>query len=262
MTDELMHASEPAITGDDADRQLQQLERWFNDYYPEISDELYLQVRADQFESVLCRLATDLQKCRAKSRTQFLSWVSRQARKCAEEYANDTRHFNDNVNLQEVLAASRPERKNTKQLIYEQHGDKVFIQLSHLGKPLVWIIPTEWFPVAKRLWPVHVRLYPQSGPYIAKKVPRLRPDGKREQVTVPLHRLFVDCGGQSLVGDHAAQSVFARNGNYLDWTGGNLGPLNPTTSRDLMDVGTRSDFNEIEELYTNSRKRWQQKFPS
>ncbi|MFL6437719.1 MAG: hypothetical protein ACJ71Q_09080 [Terriglobales bacterium] len=235
----------PALASDvENTERRSELDRWFNEHYEAITEQLSTQVTLDRFEDALCRIAADLPRCRAKTPEQFQKWIERRIAK----FAADVRDENaiDALSLEEALAGPYRERKNTKDFIYEVHGDKAFIRVERKDEIFVWIIPKDWLPIARRLWPVHIRFY-ASGPYLAKKVPR-GIKGNKEQITVPLHRLFVDCGGQKLVGDHSSQSVVAKNGNYLDWTNDNLGQLKPWTSRDLMDCWDRDDDQDVEKM--------------
>lgn len=191
-----------------------QLEQWFSNNYENISDQAYGLFRIDRAEAALIRLASELGKCRARSEAQFCKWASRWIQKHAQR-----------------------QRKNAKEFPrHEQHGDNVYIGLPDPnGQIRPWIIPASWLSIAKRLWPFHLRRYAGGSFYVAKKVRTERPDGKHGQVIVPLHRLFIDTGGERLVGDRHAHTVTANDGNYLNWAGGNL-TTTQRTSRDVMDV--------------------------
>jgi hypothetical protein len=215
------------------ERRQHQVEEWFTTNYQSISDQLHESVPIDRVEDLLIRFCQALSLCPARSEAQFIKWAGR----WIESRAQPTPLDASDLDLNEALSAHKRQRKNTPPFPrYEQHGDKTYIQLiDAVGQIRPWIIPSEWLCVAQRLWPFHLRRYAGGSFYVAKKVPAERPDGRHEQVVVPLHRLFVETGGDRLVGDRKAKMVTATDGDYLNWTDGNL-TTRQWTSRDVMDV--------------------------
>lgn len=188
--------------------------KWFFKNYDALAALVCEDYSVLDLETALFRVAAALPKCRAANERQFREWARNQVRKLADE--KRLFEYGANLTLQDVLtlAAAQPVRKGTKPLEYEQHGDKVFIKLQDSrGRVLPWVIPTEWLPIARAVWPVHVRRC-RTGLYVSKKVPQQRLSGTWGQRDLPIHHLFLNC--------NSGDAVEARNGNFLDWSGGNL----------------------------------------
>jgi hypothetical protein len=124
------------------------------------------------------------------------------------------------------LAENKPRRKDTKPFSYEVHGEKAFIHLQNRkGDALPWIIPADWLPVAQALWPVHIRQN-RTGPYLNIKS-RLIRNGKSEQISIPVHHLFVALQqGWTL---RKGETVLAHDGNFLNFADGNLYVQQPSS---------------------------------
>ena len=192
----------------------EQVRRWFFKFYDDLRAKICEEFPTLDFETALFRLASALPACKAQTERQFRAWCASQLKKIDGE--KRLYEYADNLTLDDVLtlAASRPVRKNTKPMMYETHGDKIFIKLQDSrGNVLPWRIPSDWLPVARALWPVHVR-QSRNGPYVSKKVARQRLNGSWEQRDLPLHHLFLNCEPGDLVD--------SKDGNYLNWTNGNL----------------------------------------
>lgn len=160
-------------------------------------------------QAIFARLHT----CRAKSPAQLRQWAYGQIDRLAGKLAS----------------VEKRERSNAKAFTYEQYGDRCFISLeSKSGQRHTWTIPADWLEMARRLWPLHIRRFKGGAPFVAKKKSIIHPDGRRQQEVLPLHRLFLNCDRR--------ETVEARDGDYLNWTNGNL---RLGTSRDLMDAGIR-----------------------
>jgi hypothetical protein len=154
-------------------------------------------------EKAINKLSEKLYKCPAQCPMQFRQWCYKQIDKISAS-----------LNKPEKV-----ERKNTKRMIYEQHGDRIFVQLfDSRGSQHIWKFPATWLETAGKLWPVYVRRYPDGRPYIARKVAVIQPDGSREQVEVPVHRLFLGLGALRHDFDDAgeAESIDGSWLNYLD----------------------------------------------
>jgi hypothetical protein len=197
------------------DERLRTLRRWFSISWTELDDFINEQFCVLDTESVQHRLLADLQTCPASTPAQFREWAKNQVK----GYANDSRLFDfaSVRTIQDVLdlAACRPVDPDTKPLVYEPHGPRVFIQLHDAdGKALTWKIPASWFPIAKALWPCHVRHMPNGRPYVSKKSKRQKQNGDWTQRDAPVHSLFVNAP--------VGAKVDALDGDYLNYCDGNL----------------------------------------
>jgi hypothetical protein len=192
---------------------LAELRRWWSVSYEEISDAILETFAANRYEGIQFRLLRDLHSCPAKSPAQFREFC----RNRLVEYAGETRLIEriENPSLQDVLAmAALRSVEDAKPFDYEQHGAKVFVRLESRGTVLPWIIPADWLPVARALWPCHVRRTPQGRPYVSKKVNKQRLNGKWYQADQPVHHLFLNA-------DIGAK-VDAADGSYLNYSDNNL----------------------------------------
>lgn len=209
-------------------------ERWFTGLYDELCDYVFEEIPVLDADTALYRLKVTLPKCRAKIKSQFRKWAVEQITKQADE----ARFFKYAQNLSRpemlILAKARPVRKGTKPFEYEIHGEKAFIRLEDArGNVLPWIIPAHWLPVAKALWPCHVKRN-KAGLYVSKKVAKQRLNGRWGQADLPVHRLFLDCDD--------AVPVRARDGNPLNWADDNL-QVHKTDSFDSRTVSLESFSN-------------------
>jgi hypothetical protein len=190
-----------------------QLEAWFHTFYDELYYHTVEHFSVLDVDSTFYRLAAALPKCKAQTAAQFRKWAKQQIKK----QANRVRIFEhaDRLAVEDILtlAETQQQRKSVKPFECEQHGEKAFIRLEDKGTVLPWIVPVYWLPVAKALWPVHVR-HNRSGAYVSKKVARQRLNGLWEQRDLPVHRLFLNC--------ESGHIVEAADGNFLNWTEGNL----------------------------------------
>lgn len=204
-----------------SDERLQTLRRWLSVSWSELDDFVLEQFCILDNESVQHRLLSELPSCPASTPAQFREWAKNQIR----GYAHDSRLFDfaSVRTIQDVLdlAACRSVDPDTKPLVYEQHAGKVFIQLHDAdGKSLQWILPAVWLPVAKALWPVHVRYTPSRRPFVSKKTKRQKHNGDWTQTDTPVHHLFLNAP--------KGATVDAINGSYLDYCDGNLRVHDPS----------------------------------
>lgn len=190
---------------------LDDLERWFvalwdvvGMRYESIADYAVKRLPSVIFaEKALEHVAKQLYKCPAQCPMQLRQWCYKQIDSLVEK----------------INKTQKDERKNTKPLVYEQHGERIFVQLfDSKGNQHIWKFPASWLESAKKLWPVYVRYFPDGRPYVARKAPVVQPDCSREQVEVPVHRLFLGLGAvKSCYGDAAeAESCDGSWLNYLD----------------------------------------------
>jgi hypothetical protein len=206
-------------------RQLE-LEKWFTASYEAIEAHIYECVAVTRTENILTRLCSELPKCKAKSPAQFRKWAFR----VIDRLADQSRVVGHTI----LPPVSSLPRKGIKPFAYEVHGDKAFIRLQDAYNH-VWIIPSHWLTAAKRLWPVHLRKFPDGTLYLAKKFRQLKADGSVGQTVIPVHRLFLDA--------QPGEFVVTTSGNYLDFTDVHI--RKPRTSRDIWDLAVQVPFDDV-----------------
>jgi hypothetical protein len=196
-------------------QRLAELRRWWSVSNEEISNDILETFASNRYDGIQYRLLRDFRTCPAKSPAQFREWC----RNRLVEYAGETRLIEriENPSLQDVLAmaALRSVEDDAKPFDYERHSEKVFVRLEDSrGTALQWIIPSTWLPVARALWPVHIRRMSRGRPYVSKKTKRQRYDGSWAQTDTPVHSLFL--------GADIGARVDAADGSYLNYADGNL----------------------------------------
>jgi hypothetical protein len=200
------------------DERLQTLRQWFSISFSSISDFILETFPAARHDAIQHRLLTDLHRCSAETPKQLREFC----RNRVLEYATETRLIEriENPSLSDVLAvAGLRSTEGVKEFKYEQHGDTVFIKLEDSkGNVLPWRVPVSWLPVARALWPVHIRRMSQSRPYVSKKVKKQRLNGEWFQVDMPVHQLFLNAP--------VGARVDAADGSYLNYCDGNLSEHN------------------------------------
>ncbi len=193
---------------------LEDVERWFvtlwdvdMPHHQSIADyAAYRLPNAIFAEKALEHIASRLHECPARSPLQLLQWCHKQIDKL----------------IAKLGRAEKAERKNTKPLVYEQHGERIFVQLfDSKGRQHIWKFPASWLESAKKLWPVYVRIFPDGKPYLAHKTPVVKADCSREQVEVPVHRLFLGLGAVRRGYDDAAEAESV-DGSWLNFCDGNI----------------------------------------
>jgi hypothetical protein len=193
---------------------LDDLERWFvtlwdarDRPYTSICDyAVYKLPNAVFAEKALEHIAQRLHECPAQSPMQLLRWCHKQIDKLVAK----------------LNRAEKAERKNAKPLVYEQHGERIFVQLfDSKGRQHIWKFPASWLEAAKKLWPIYIRIFPDDKPYLAHKTPVVKADCSREQVEVPVHRLFLGLGAVRRGYDDAAEAESV-DGSWLNFCDGNI----------------------------------------
>lgn len=221
---------------------IEQVRRWFFKYYDELRSKICIEFPALDFETALFRVATTLTSCKAQTERQFRQWCESQLRKLDCE--KKLYEYGENLTLQDALtlAGSRPVRKGTKPMEYEVHNDRAFVKLhDSRGNVLPWRIPSDWLPIAQALWPCHVR-QGRNGPYVSKKVSKQQISGKWEQRDLPVHHLFLNCDKREMVA--------AKNGNLLDWTGGNLVVRKPVVDDPDVEDSRTVSLSKFPDIFT------------
>lgn len=196
------------------------LQRWYRVSYSAL-EEYANQVMQDanlsveRFEQVMKSIADELPDCPAKCPAQMRQWARKRIDKKVAKFSLR-------------YDAGKHPRKNEKPLLYEVHNDRAFVKLTDAaGEIVVWILPAKLLDTVRRLWPVHIRHLKDGRPYVAKKTPYIGRDGEKTQKLIALHRVIVDC--------EEGQEVEALDGNFLNWTEGNLRAVQPTGSTDILD---------------------------
>ena len=186
----------------------------FYECYSDLEAYCFADLSVFSTESAFDDLAAALPSCTATNKRQFIAWAKKQLRRSLETQVSVVDPEMDFNAVLSVAEKHKRTRSDTKPMKYVFNGDAVLIDLTdRSGKLYVWAIPAEWLSAAQALWPCHVKV-DRNGPYVAKKSNRTLRDGTTAPITIRVHRLFVS--GPDWV------QVLARDGNYLNFTNGNI----------------------------------------
>ena len=152
-------------------------------------------------EKVLEELRKQLWQCPAQCPRQFRQWCYGRIDTIAAKFARE-----------------RKQRKNDKPFVYDTVGDNLRVTLCDSeGVSHLWWFPIDYLSTVKRIWPVHLRRFPNGKLYVARKARTFNHDGTWSQRVIPLHVEFVRLN--PLFG---SGKTYPKNGDYLDWRGDNL----------------------------------------
>lgn len=200
------------------------LRQWYSEHSFVLMKEMPAQNNVDESQ-ILLRLLIRLPECESETSEEFLLW----ARRLVEEEIHERIWYESfkNLKMADVLALARTRRRrNCKPMLTETHGDRTFVKLERKGKPfVVWVIPSQWLPVAEALWPVHAKYSRSIGWWVCKTSRRESTNGKWIEADIPVHHVYVDA--------KAGERVIAQDGSFLNYLPGNLEVENDGAERDV-----------------------------
>jgi hypothetical protein len=190
-------------------------------------------------ETALANVRKKLCRCKAQTREGFISWATRQIAKQPGFHlvAGAIKRFDLGVSSYIDTAKLRHERYLDFE--YAKDGDLYRVNLGTDQAPIPWTIPAQYWQFAQNVWPVFAKRKPDGGFYVAKKI---------GGVTVPLHRIFLNCG--------PGDTVESSSGNHLDWTSLYVRPFN----RSGIYEGRNTSWNKEEKRPNTVQEEFERRF--
>jgi hypothetical protein len=176
-------------------------------------------------DTALLSVRKKLYRCKAQTREGFLAWAVRQLAKephfhlvadAVTKFDLDISDWIANAAMRLSRYADFPEHFKDGPLYRLNMGESD-------GVPIVLTIPEQHWEFVRKLWPISLKEKPDGGFYVAKKI---------GSVTVPVHRLILNCG--------PGDTVQSTSGNLLDWSSLYVRPFN----RSRIYEGRRMGWNK------------------
>jgi hypothetical protein len=198
--------------------------QWYSNHHREFSRYIWAKHPTVDSTDVLLRMLSQLHTCESNDEGDFLLWADSFIK---EESSNRVWYDSfKNLSMADVLAlAATKRRKNCKPMMTETRGDRTFIKLDHKKGFHIWIIPSEWLPVAAALWPVSAKFSRSIGWWICKSSKKQKRDGTWTSIDIPVHHLYADAQN--------GERVIAHDGNYLNYLPDNLALANDGQERNV-----------------------------